>query len=421
MTTWFYLAGQEQIGPIDDDVFNRRIEEGTIGPYTYVWRVGMDNWQFAGEHPDIAHLLVVPPPPPAPKSQGTSTPQSTAAPISPKIPQPAFEPVETKPGVTLTSRPWPRFLARTFDILLIMPLVGFGIGYWTALYAPELYVSLVSMNPVLYGLLVYPLVATILAISMTLTGYTPGKALLGVKVPVPEGRTLFYFKREFEVWIYGLGLAIPIVSLFTYVKQYRLLKAGNPASYDEGNPPVIADPGTLRMIIACALVALLFIGNAILRTEDNRMSDNLSLTQTWVNPLTGRSADFGQTWQLTPMETDIGSVYYFVSNELLSEAIFGHETISSDFPTVELYAAALEKALASQINFLPDWKAVEVNGVNGLRATGRSVQFPDANVEVTVAVIGNNAWRTLTFYRGSSSAQTTEKDRFVHAMFGTAN
>lgn len=410
MAIWYYTIGQERKGPATEEEIRGLIQSGKIVPQAYVWRNGMTNWHVAGEHPDFADLFVTPPPVPPPAT-------------SVKIPPPAFQPVTTAPGVVLSSRPWPRFWARLFDNLLFVPLLGFGIALWSAVYAPDIYVKLVGMNELLFSLMIMPLVAVLLGVSMTLLGSTPGKAIVGVQVPVPPGgrRLWFYLTREFKVWIAGLGMGIPFVALFTQIAQYRRLASGRPASYDEGNPAVVASPGKMRLGTAFALVAVLLIGNTILRTEEKRVASNLTATQTWVSPVTGKAATIGKSWQPQPIEAGSGTAFYFVASALLSEAIFGHETLPSDNIDTMTYANAIKDAVASEVTINTEWQPVRVQGMPGVRAAGISTRASDAKVEVTIVVNGRDAWRTLMFIRGGSAEQLTEKDRFVNAMFGTTN
>jgi hypothetical protein len=408
MTTWYYSAEMDRKGPVDRDEIHRLIERGQINLRTYLWREGMNEGQVAGGHPDFAHLFAI----------AAALPVD---PMSPELPQPALQPPAAKTGTVLTSRPWPRFWARFLDNLLFMPLLAFGIGVWSAAYAPGFYVELSVMNGTLFGLMILPLVAVLLAVIMTVVGSTPGKAVIGVQVPVPpgNGRFGFYLARELKIWVVGLGLGIPLVSLVTQVAQYRRLASGRQASYDEGNPPVVANPGKLRLSIAFALVVALFIGNSILLMEDQVATYKLATTRTWLSPVTGRTANIGRTWQSQPVEG--GGIFYFISDELLSEAIFGHETLPWNTVDNAAYAKAIEEALASEININTEWQPVQVNGISGLRATGVSKNASDVIVELTVAVSGRDAWRTLMFSRGSSAEQMTQKDRFVNAMFGTAH
>ena len=409
MIVWYYAAGKDQKGPVDDDEIRGLIKSGQINRETLVWHEGMDAWQRAADHPDLSKIFSTPPPVPV------------ASP--PKLPPPIFNPPVVKQGVEIASRPWPRFWARFIDNLIFVPLFGFGIGLWAVLYAPDIYLQIVTMNGVLFGVLLLPLVALFLALCMIVAGTTPGKAIVGVHVPVGQGRSRikFYLLREFKVWAAGLGLGIPFVALFTQVRQYRLLAAGKAASYDEGNPEIIANPSKARLAASIVVVAALFTVNSILRTEEQKGETNIRATQTWVNPVTKKTATIGKTWQAQEMKTNSGRAFYFASNELLAEAILGYEEFPSDGVQVATYANAIKAAVASDISISSQWQPVLIQGMPALRAMGNSIKFTDSTVEVTVVVKGRDAWRTLVFARGNSPAQAVEKEKFVKAMFGTTN
>ncbi|MCV9942968.1 MULTISPECIES: RDD family protein [unclassified Rhizobium] len=409
MAEWYYAVEQNQKGPVGEDELRELIESGQITSETYLWHEGMDAWQRATEHPEFASAFVAPPPLPVVQLS--------------KGPPPAFEPRVGGQGVVITSRPWPRFWARFIDNLIFAPLLGFCTVLLAALYAPDVYLQIVTMNTGLFGLLLLPLVTLFLALCMITTGYTPGKAIVGVRVPVPVDRSRigFFLGREFKVWVAGLGLGIPFVALFTQIHQYRRLAEGKTASYDEGNPPVVANPSKMRLGTAIVVVMALFTGHIVLRVEDQEASRNLAGTQTWVNPVTKKPAIIGKTWQAKEMTTNSGRAFYFASNDLLAEAILGYEQFPSEGIEPAAYADAIKRAVASDISITTEWKPVTVQGIPALRATGKSVNFNDANVEVTIVVAGRDAWRTLMFARGNSPAQSAEKDKFVQAMFGTAN
>ncbi|MCZ7894714.1 RDD family protein [Agrobacterium salinitolerans] len=409
MAAWYYAAGKDQKGPVGEDEISGLIKSGQITKETIVWREGMDDWQRAVEQPELSSAFSTPPPLP-------NTP-------SPKIPPPIFEPPVLKAGVVIISRPWPRFWARFIDNLIFVPMLGFGIGLWAVLYAPDIYLQIVMMNGVLFGVLLLPLVALFLALCMIVVGTTPGKAIVGVRVPVDRGRNRlgFYLSREFKVWAAGLGLGIPFVALFTQVRQYRLLAAGKSASYDEGHPAIIANPSKVRLAASIVVVAALFTGNIILRAEDQKAETNLNTTQAWINPVTNKTTTIGKTWQAQEMKTNSGRTFYFASNELLAEAIFGYEQFPSYGVQAAAYADAIKAAVASDVRITSQWQPVLVQGMPALRATGKSVKYTDSIVDVTIVVKGRDAWRTLVFSRGNSPAQSAEKEKFVKAMFGTAN
>lgn len=158
-----------------------------------------------------------------------------------------------------------------------------------------------------------------------------------------------------------------------------------------------------------------------MRVADEDANRSLTTTQVWVNPVTNKSALIAKTWQPKEMNTNSGRAFYFASNELLAEAIFGYEQFPSEAANALSYAEAFKQAIASSVTITSEWRPVTVQGMPGLRATGSSVKFKDSVVEATVVVSGKNAWRTITFVRGSSPQQSAEKDKFVHAIFGTVN
>ncbi len=406
MADWYYAVGQARQGPASDHELSALIKSGTIKRDTYVWRDGMENWLHAEEHPDLAKAFVTPPPLPQP----------------PKLPPPAFQSI-TQQSFALTSRPWPRFWARLIDNLIFVPLLGFSIGLWSVLYAPDIYVQLVAMNAAVFSIFVLPLAMLVTGVSMVFTGYTPGKAIVGIKVPVPEGRNriVFFLSREIRVWVAGLGLGIPFVALFTQINQYRRLAEGKAASYDEGAPLVTANPSKTRLGFAIAIVGALFAGNIVLRLDEQQSSRNLTTSKSWLNPVTNKSASIGGTWQPQEMTTNGGRAFYFISNELLAEAIFGYEQLPVGSIEAAAYARAIKNAVASDVAITSEWQPTYVQKMPALRATGKATKINDSAVEVTIMLSGRNAWRTLVFTRGNTPAQMAEKDRFVQAMFATAN
>jgi len=67
-------------------------------------------------------------------------------------------------------------------------------------------------------------------------GTTPGKALLGIKIRALSGKKISYttgMKRGFLIWIYGMGIGIPLISLFTMIAAYNRLKRNGITSWDK--------------------------------------------------------------------------------------------------------------------------------------------------------------------------------------------
>ena len=49
MDQWYYLEGSEQIGPMSEEQFQTKVQDGTVTPETLVWHQGMADWQAYGQ------------------------------------------------------------------------------------------------------------------------------------------------------------------------------------------------------------------------------------------------------------------------------------------------------------------------------------------------------------------------------------
>jgi formylglycine-generating enzyme required for sulfatase activity len=119
----------------------------------------------------------------------------------------------------------------------------------------------------MFGCLLQALVLLIEGIIFAMFGTTIGKALLGVAVITVDGQRPTagqYLSRQVGVYWYGLGMGVPLITLFTAASQYRRLKSGHQAGYDEGLFNVKARKlGVVRVLSAIFLVlAILLIGIA---------------------------------------------------------------------------------------------------------------------------------------------------------------
>ena len=136
---------------------------------------------------------------------------------------------------------WRRWSARTIDLciagLLGAPLwffvgwcgarMGVGSGILLSLAAPE--------NKALVNSLewIFELLAE--AAIYACFGTTPGKALCGVAVCDDFGRrcgAAAYLWRNARLYVRGLWLGLPLITMFAMVRQYGRVSAGCPATYD---------------------------------------------------------------------------------------------------------------------------------------------------------------------------------------------
>lgn len=410
MTSWYYAIGPQQHGPVTDEEMHAFIRERRVARETHVWHSGMDSWKAAAEVEDLnTAFAALPPPLPSP---------SEAAAVSLENERTADASIL---AASTLARPWPRFWARFIDLGLFSALLGFGIALALAYFAPELYLGLATIDGRVQGLLLLPVISLILAALMAVLGTTPGKAILGIKVKKLTGSNsfIFHLKREFKVWFAGLALGIPLIALFTQIHQYRRVAAGRPAGYDEGVVSVEGRPSGFRVFAGVLLAVTLVSLGVYSQVMDRETARDLYVTQSWTNPITTKRTEFAKTWTVTEVPINSGRLFHFVSSALFAEALFGFEKINIDGVNNEIYGKAIQAVIKEEVELTSEWIPVVAHGHQALRASGKSTKMPGTSVEVTVAVIGRNAWRTLVFAGGRSVADLPGKETLVEAAFET--
>ncbi len=123
-----------------------------------------------------------------------------------------------KDALPVANCPWRRFFARTFDELLwsLLLVVVFGLFGVNPANVPGI------ADTILMVLLALALEPALIA----LTGTTPGKALLGLRLGNPAGGKLTMseaYTRHFLMLWQGMGFYIPI---WSWIQMYRSLKRG---------------------------------------------------------------------------------------------------------------------------------------------------------------------------------------------------
>src|SRR5262249_42016137 len=119
------------------------------------------------------------------------------------------------------TRPWVRYWARSIDTLLISYIVVITFDF---ILPGARHTGFVIQSRHFLALALWvPIEACLLATF----GYTPGKALLRVRVTNKDGSDLRInqaLSRSFEVWWKGLGTGlIPLVTTITYLVAYSRL------------------------------------------------------------------------------------------------------------------------------------------------------------------------------------------------------
>lgn len=243
---WWFASGGARKGPVTFEFLRGKVLDGSLSTSDLVWTEGMSAWTPVSGVPELHQVMQALPP---------ELPQSMA-------PEP--------PALSAPAAPWRRFFARFIDLWVIGLPTVFLVAFFLAPLWPGFALWLQQPGAdVALGFLVIPLVLVIEAGIFGLFGTTLGKGLLGIHVKTSTAQKPSfseYLSRQHRVYWYGLGTGFPLVSFFTYVRQYRRLKAGKTASYDEGLFTVTAEKiGFLRSAVAVTVVAALVVINSILQ------------------------------------------------------------------------------------------------------------------------------------------------------------
>jgi len=166
------------------------------------------------------------------------------------------------------SRPWLRWAARWIDTcifaLVIALMPGFILGLADA--PPETLDTFYDSPGAdqAFGILFMVVYYTFLEpMMLSAWGTTPGKALLNIKVLQRNGEKLSYSQaltRSLSVWLKGMGLGIPLISLITLVRSYNFLRREGITEWDRDGDFSVSHQaiGSLKgMVIVLLLLTVL--------------------------------------------------------------------------------------------------------------------------------------------------------------------
>jgi uncharacterized RDD family membrane protein YckC len=198
---WYLQRDGAQIGPMSDAALQALIASRQVLPDTPVWRHGFSAWLRADAIPDLFW-------PAAASLMGTAEHDSSlVAALTPVL-----------------ASPWLRFWARMFDLVVWSGLVGAILGT----IAPSVFQLGGSLSAPAANLLLAPIIfpfALLLdALSASVFGNTPGKAIAGIRILDQQGKPLPFkqqLKRNFGLYWWGLGAELPFISIVTLVLSYR--------------------------------------------------------------------------------------------------------------------------------------------------------------------------------------------------------
>ncbi len=225
--TWYYVAGEERVGPISDTQIDKLIARGVITSDTLVWREGMAEWIEAGQSELSAQL-----------NQKASTAPEPATIV---LPQQAEEPsqdeearhiVQGTPYTVESMRSlwtWMVWLAG-----LGIPLIVIGVGVFAVLGAVVLgYILLYRFWALIQdgqarttpGLAVglcfipfyniYWVYVAYIGLAKDMNAYCAERNIEGV--PVNEQLVLIWYILVLVSWIPTIGIFSSLASIVLYI------------------------------------------------------------------------------------------------------------------------------------------------------------------------------------------------------------
>lgn len=226
------------MGPVSQDELREMFARGELPPETLVWCKGMETWRPAGDAPEFRPVWLPVEAPEIPNAAGYAVPE----------PPRAYAGAEVAPA---GPGPWRRFAARTVDVMLFSTVA--------AIVLQSLGIEPVGQfQQLVVGFSLLALAVPAEAAVIAGFGRTPGKALLGITLSDADGPLSFAaaLKRSLRVWVMGLGMGLPLVSLLAPLGSYLRLTARGVTAWDEAlGVRVEAEPlGPARTAVAVAIV-----------------------------------------------------------------------------------------------------------------------------------------------------------------------
>lgn len=174
---------------------------------------------------------------------------------------------EWQTGYAVGKHPWRRYFARGVDNLVNPSLLYVWLGTTLAIFMPSAAAAFLAWTETVnffVDIMLSLVIATLMnALLLGTLGTTLGKFIFGVRIRETDGRGLSFsraFRRELLVWFQGMGLGIPVLSLFMQAHAYYQLDHDGTTTWDEDmNLVVTHRPQTFPQIALWVVVAIALI------------------------------------------------------------------------------------------------------------------------------------------------------------------
>jgi hypothetical protein len=219
--TWYYAeAADRSHGPMTIEDLGGILRTKANAVDFLVWCPGMPDWGRAGEQFALSRYFQ-----PPPITSDSHRPTSGQLVID-RDDRSLLDEAEVS-----SLRPWRRYFARMFDLYTFYLFFFFFLG----IAFPALFEGSDKGQDLLYVIFGSAAYAVFEGFCLNVFGTSLGKRLYGIRLARTDkdGFTLpVSFKRSFAVWVRGLGIGIPIVSLVTLIVAYQTLQREKQTSWD---------------------------------------------------------------------------------------------------------------------------------------------------------------------------------------------
>lgn len=300
-TGWFYLKGDQRMGPFTAAQIDALLLAGTLTPDSEVWHDGMREPKRIADLPDRMAALLE-----ERQRQGLIAPKQ-------------------------------RYYARQIDTMIGMVILG----------GPVLVVLNINQEggpsfwilPAI--LLAFLGLGALEALTLALWGTTPGKWIFGLEVRDRQGRrpTLSgSFKRQIGLAVYGYGLGLPFIAPFTMFMARRAANRGEVSAWDRSlGYEVRRRPVSRWRFIGLVLVpGAAILAAQLVFTLPALVSGDFGLGFPWKNPTTQINATLPFGWRYSATPDQAASGYHVFVEKDGGYVILAHA--QSAAPDLAAYA-----------------------------------------------------------------------------------
>ena len=291
---WYIAVDGTPVGPHSRESLEHLRAAGKIAADAMVWREGMSGWTPYAES-GLSSPSPPPIPPPIPVRATSEAASDHILPVNPPVElshnvygfadagrqsqheseQPPAQAVDDDGWQSTKPAPWRRYFARMFDAVILGALIWMVLGLAFAALSTQMYQTFfgtggLADNPLLSTMMTFALMMPVEALMLGLSGTTAGKWVFGMRVTDSRGCAIGFsdaLRREGAVFLRGLGLGIPIVSLFTLVSGYNALTKSGFTTWDRGEPWIVTyrRSGAVQISLSIVGVVVLVASLVIIR------------------------------------------------------------------------------------------------------------------------------------------------------------